>query len=184
MTTSIAMLHQGHTSVTKTDKATDAVWWPGMYREIRDISENCPSCRAAGKNPKIQIPLTEIKRLELSTEPNQDIRLDFAGPIKLKTRGDVYILAAIDRFSKWPIAQICKNTDTRTVIKFLTNYCPDYKTPRPIRTDNGSCFKSKDFKEFCSGEYIIRNRYTSNLHIGTGLLESTIRRQILRGNNI
>ena len=39
------------------------------------------------------------------------------GPIKSKTRGDVYILVANDRFSKWPTALIYKNTDTRTVMK-------------------------------------------------------------------
>ena len=61
----------------------------------------------------------EINRLELLTEAGQEIQLDFGGPIKSKSRGDIYILVAIDRFSKWPTAQICKNTDTWTVIKFL-----------------------------------------------------------------
>ena len=65
-------------------------------------SENCPDCRAAGKNIKTQLPHTEINRLEILAEPNQEIQLDFAGPIKLKTRGDIYILVAIDRYSKWP----------------------------------------------------------------------------------
>ena len=49
----------------------------------------------------------------------QEIQLNFAGPIKSKPRGDVYILVAVDRFSKWLTAQICKNTDTRTVLKFF-----------------------------------------------------------------
>ena len=65
---------------------------------------------------------TRRNRLELLTEPNQEIQLDFAGPIKSKIRGDVYILVAVDRFSKWPTAQICKNTDTRTVINFQHNF--------------------------------------------------------------
>ena len=49
--------------------------------------------------------------LEILTEPNQEIQLDFAGPIKSETRGDVYILVAINRFSEWPTAQICKSTE-------------------------------------------------------------------------
>ena len=56
--------------------------------------------------------------LEISTDSNQEFQLDFAGPIKSKTRSDVYILEGVDRFSKWSTAQISKNTDTRTVKQF------------------------------------------------------------------
>ena len=78
------------------DKAAEAFLWPGMYSEIQEKSENCQSCGATGKNLRTQIPSTEMNRLELLTEPNQEIQLDFAGPIKSKTRGDVYILVAVD----------------------------------------------------------------------------------------
>ena len=121
-TTIIAMLRQGHTCAAKMDQLAEAFWWPGMYREIQEKAETCPSCRAAGKNIITQIPSMEKNNLEIITEPNQEIQLDFIGPIKSKTRGDVYILVAVDRFSEWPTAQVCKNTDTRTVLKFLTKY--------------------------------------------------------------
>ena len=173
--TIIAMLHSGQVSVTKTDKSAEAFWWPGLHREIREKAETCPSCRTAGKNLKTQIPQTEVNRLEILTEPGQEIQLDFAGPIKSKSRGDVYILVAVDRFSKWPTAQICKRTDSRTVINFLTKYFTDNGTPRTIRTDNGSCFKSQEFNRYCKGENIKRIRSTPNLHTGTGLVERTIR---------
>ena len=78
-----------------------------------------PSCRAAGKNLTTQIPSTKKNNLETLTESNQEIQLDFAGPTKSETRGDVYILVAIDRLSKWPTAQVCKITDTWTVLNFL-----------------------------------------------------------------
>ena len=116
----IAMFHQGHPSATKMDQSSTAFWWPGLYREIREKTENCTSCRASGKNITTQIPSTEKNNLEILYEPNQEIQLDFAGPIKPKSRGNVYILVAVDRFSKWPTAQSCKNTDSRTVLKFLT----------------------------------------------------------------
>ena len=106
--------------------------------KLRDTEEirNLPSCRTrtASENLKTQIALTEEYRFGLLTEPNQEIQLDFAGPIKYKTRGDVYNLVAIDRFSKWPTGQNCKNTDTQTVLKSLTDDCSDNGTPRTIRT--------------------------------------------------
>ena len=174
-TTTIAMLHQSHTSAAKMDQLAEAFWWPGMHREIQEKAETYPSCRAAGKNIITQIPPTEKNSLEILTETNQEIQLDFAGPIKSKTRGDVYILVAVDRFSNWPTAQVCTNTDTRTVQKFLTKYFTDNGTPQCIRTDKGNCFKSNDFKKNCDGENIKRIRCTPNLHTGTGLVERTIR---------
>ena len=174
-TTVVAMLHHGHTSAGKMEKLTEAFWWPGMNREIHEKAESCPSCRAAGKNLITQIPSTEKNNLDILTEPNQEIQLDFAGPIKSRTRGDVYILVAIDRFSIWPTAHICKRADTRTVQKFLTKYFTDNGIPRVIRTDNGSCFKSIEFKRFCEDQNIKRIRCTPKLHTGTALVERAIR---------
>ena len=67
------MLHGGHVTINKKDKSAEAFWWPGLHRDIREKAENCPSCRVAGKNLKTQLPLTEINRLELLTEPGQEI---------------------------------------------------------------------------------------------------------------
>ena len=175
-TTVLAMLQHGHAAVDKMSKAAEAFLWPGKYREIQEKSAICRSCRTAGKNLETQLPGTEINRLEIVTESNQETQLDFADPIKSKTRGDVYILVALDRFSQWPTAQICKNTDTRTVINILTKLFSDNGTPRSIRTDNGSCFKSNEFKEFCAGEKKRKRiRCTPNVYNGTELVERTIR---------
>ena len=54
-----AMLHQGHPSATKLDQSAAAFWWHGLYRELREKAENCPSCRASGKNLTTQLPSTE-----------------------------------------------------------------------------------------------------------------------------
>ena len=56
----------------------------------------------------------------------------------------------------------------------MTKYFTDNGTPRSIRTDNGSCFKCNEFKQFCDGENVKRFRCTPNLHTGTRLVERTI----------
>ena len=94
-TTVIAMLHHGHTSTAKMEQLSEAFLWPGIHREFHEKAKSCPSCRAAGKNVITQIPSTEKNNLEILTEPNQEIQLDFAGPIKSKTRGDVYSLVTV-----------------------------------------------------------------------------------------
>ena len=99
-TSIIAMLHKVHVAVSKMDQAAEAFWWPGLHREIREKSENGPSCRAACKVLRTQIPRTDLNKLEVLSELNQIIQLDFAGLIKSRTRGDVYILVANDHCSK------------------------------------------------------------------------------------
>ena len=61
-TTIIAMLHQGHPSAAKIDQSSAAFWWPGLYREIKEKTENCPNCRASGKNLTTQLPSTERRK--------------------------------------------------------------------------------------------------------------------------
>ena len=114
------MLHQGHPASTRMEMSAEAFWWPGTFKDIRTKVENCTSCRISGKSLKFQISSTEKIRLDLLSEPNQELQLDFAGPIKSKWKGDLYLLVAVDRFSKWPTVKICYRTDTNTVIKFLT----------------------------------------------------------------
>ena len=69
-TLTIAVMHHSDEAVDKMDKAGEGFWRPGKYPEIQQKSENCPSCRTAGKNLETQIPSTKINRLELLTEPN------------------------------------------------------------------------------------------------------------------
>ena len=95
--TIIAMLHHGHISKNKMEQLAEAFWWLDLNRNIHEKAETCPSCRAAGKNIITQIPSTEKNTLEMLTEPNQEIQLNFAGPRKSKSRGDVYSLVAVDQ---------------------------------------------------------------------------------------
>ena len=145
-TTVIAMIHLEHPSALKMDQQAAAFWWPDIYQEIREKAEICPCCRASSKNLVTHVPSTEKNKLQIC--PNQITKFNWTGPTKSKSRGNVYILVAVDRFNKWPTAQICKNTDSGTVLKFLTKYCSDNGTPQSVRTDNGSCFERNEFKEF------------------------------------
>ena len=60
------------------------------------------------------------------------------------------------------------------MLQFLTKYFSDTRTPRTNHTDNGSCFKSKELKEFCNGENLKRTRCTPISHTGSGLVARTV----------
>ena len=49
-----------------------------------------------------------------------------------------------------------------------------YNLLKRIKSDKGSAFISKEYKEFCKSQYINCEFGTANLHTGTGLVERTI----------
>ena len=77
---------------------------------------------SSGKNLKYQLPKKHYGKLEKLTKPEQELQIDFTGNINNnKTSGENQILIAVDRFSKWPTAKLCKTTEVKEVLHFLNN---------------------------------------------------------------
>ena len=110
------------------------------------------------------------------TEPGQEIQIDFTGKLHNKKRnGDVQILIAIDRFSKWPTVKTCKTAETKEVINFLINNFNLYGIPEKIKSDKGGgAFISKEYREFCKSRNIEIEYCTPRLHTGNGAVERAI----------
>ena len=131
----------GHAGATKMTAEAKVFWWPNMQKEIEDKTKNCVACMSSGKNLKYQLPKHEFGKLKTLTEPGQEIQIDFSGKLKnKKLNGDHQILIAIDRFSKWPTAKICKSSETKEVIIFLKQNFNLYGLPEKIKTDKGGAF--------------------------------------------
>ena len=56
-------------------------FWPYMHREILNKAATCKPCTDIGKNLKPVIPASKWKPLLPCTEPNEEIQIDFGGPI-------------------------------------------------------------------------------------------------------
>ena len=59
-----------------------------------------------------------------------------------------YVLILVDDYSRYPLVEILNSVTSRAVIQSLGNMLSMFGTPKKIRTDNGPCFISKEFKEF------------------------------------
>ena len=106
--------------------------------------------------------------------PNEEIQLDFIGPITENHRR-FYILLSIDRYSKWPAASFCKYTDGETAVKFLEQYIQLNSIPKTIRTDKATVFAGRLFPDFCKKHYIKLIYGTPYIHTPTGLIERGVR---------
>ena len=149
-------------------------WWPRITEAIQKKSDNCAPCKMAGKSIKPNIPSTEKNQLPPLNEPNEELQLDFIGPITERNRR-FYILLSMDRFSKWPAASFCKSTDSQMAVKFLEQYVNLNGIPKTIRTDKSTAFTSRSLKEFCKGHQMKLIHGTPYIHTPTGLVERGVR---------
>ena len=112
--------------------------------------------------------------MPLLTGPNQELQSDFAGPILDDKGVKIFLLVAIDRFSKFPSVLITKTTGAIKVTKFLESYIRIHDLPHSIRTDHGSGFKNDIVQQFCYNKGIKHILSPVGDHRGSGLVERTI----------
>ena len=131
------------------------IWWPHFHSEIVSKVKACRQCIDKGKNLKALIPKTQLGQLPSLIEPNQEIQMNFAGPIPYKNiRQNNYILVTVDRLSRYPNAELFHNCDTGTAIDYLEQYCKIHGIPRSIRCDQAQAFRTKEFEIFCKNKNI------------------------------
>ena len=118
--------------------------------------------------------MTEIIYLPPAEKTYQEIQLDFIGPIRFKHRR-FYILLSIDRYSRWPAACFCEAPTGKTAINFLEQYITLNGLPRTIRTNKGTAFTGKEFRDFCKSLKRKLIYGTPYIHTPTGLVERGIK---------
>ena len=98
------------------------IWWPYIHRDILAKASECKARTDFGKNLKSVIPHRKWAPLPKCSEPNDEIHLDFGGPILNEKGIEQYFITSIDRYSKYPTAEIVNNASGPNVIKFLNQY--------------------------------------------------------------
>ena len=95
-------IHQGHPGQEAMLEVFNFLWWPHMHKDIVNLAEECRSCTRYDKNAENIIPKKSAKPLPLLTQPGQELQLDYAGPLEDHKGRKIYLLVAIDRYSKFP----------------------------------------------------------------------------------
>ena len=155
-------------------RLANLIWFPHFHRTIKLRAENCKQGTDQGKNFKTLIPKSDLGKLPKLDEPNQEVQLDFAGPIPNESNKDTYILVAVDRFSRFLSAVVHPNCDATTAINFLQKYCEFHGIPRSLRCDQAQAFKSKIFEIYCKNKNIKLIFSPTNDHRATGMVERLI----------
>ena len=173
-TTIISLLHKWHPAINKMSLAARHFWWPRMMEAIQKKCETSIPCKTSGKSIKPNLQQTKKNSLPPLSNPNEEIQLDFIGPIT-ENNHRFYILLSIDRFSKWPAASYCTSTDGETAVTFLEQYIRLNGIPKTIRTDKATAFTGRLFREFGERHYIKLIYGTPYIHTPTGTVERVVR---------
>ena len=62
---------------------------------------------------------------------------------------EIYILTCIERFSKYPSAEVSDNANASNVIIFLDNYIHMHGVSRSLPIDQARCLIGNQVKKFC-----------------------------------
>ncbi|GKC30666.1 reverse transcriptase domain-containing protein [Tanacetum coccineum] len=88
--------------------------------------------------------------------------IDFMGPFP-SSKGNKYILVAVDYLSKWVKAKALPINDGRVVVKFLKSLFARFGTPRAIISDRGTHFCNDQFAKVMS-KYGVTHRLATAYH--------------------
>ena len=135
----IDVLHATHPGSWGMTELANRLWWPFINRDLINKAKTCGPCTEFGKNLKSMIPKTKWSPMKPCVEPNEEIQIDFGGPIVDGQGREIYFLACIDRFSKFPSLKLYNNANATNVEHFLNKYMSIHGVPRSIRMDQARC---------------------------------------------
>ena len=170
----VESLHMTHPGSWGMISLSQYAWWPYMHREILAKASDCVPCTDIAKNLKPIIPKPKWYPHKACQEPNEEIQIDFGGPITNEKDKDIYFLACIDRFSEYPTARIFENANGANVVKFLRNYAYTQGIPRTIRLDQATCLVGKQVTNYCNENKIDILGAPVGDHRAIGLVERMI----------
>ncbi|GKF82034.1 reverse transcriptase domain-containing protein, partial [Tanacetum coccineum] len=149
---------EGHHGANLTAKKVfDAgFFWPSIYKDAHEWVKNYDSCQRQGKfSQRDEMPQNSIQVCEIF-----DVwGIDFMGPFP-SSRGNKYILVAVDYLSKWVEVKALPTNDARVVCKFLKSLFSRFRTPCAIISDRGTHFCNDQFTKVML-KYRVTHRHST-----------------------
>ncbi|GJR82981.1 reverse transcriptase domain-containing protein [Tanacetum coccineum] len=151
----------GHHGTNYTAKKVfdSGFYWLTIYRDAHDLVTRRDACQRQGKiSQKDEMPQNAIQVCEIF-----DVwGIDFMGPFP-SSRGNKYILVAVDYLSKWVEAKALPTNDARVIVKFLKSLFARFGTPRAIISDRGTHFCNDQFQKVML-KYGVTHRLSTAYH--------------------
>lgn len=143
----LQQLHATHMGTVKMKSlARSYFWWPGLDKDIENISKSCENCLLNKKAPNKAV----LVNWPWPSEPWYRIHLDFMGPLFNKQ-----FLIVLDAHSKWIEVYPMNSITSSLTIEILRSCFARFGLPKQVVTDNGTSFCSNEFENFLSQNNIL-----------------------------
>ena len=162
----IDKIHAGHLGINKSlQKAREYLFWKGYTKDIIEAIDKCAICQEnAPSNPQHFQYISEVP-----PHPWHILGTD----ISYHRKQDYLVL--IDYFSKFLIVRKLPNSTTGAVVKELSITLSEYGIPFIIRSDNGPCYSSQEFKTFLQDLQITHRTSSPHYPQSNGMAESMVK---------
>ncbi|GJS99813.1 reverse transcriptase domain-containing protein [Tanacetum coccineum] len=147
--------------ITQLRKVFDSgLYWPTIYKDDPELCLPLWNiCQRQGKiSQRDEMPQNSIQVCEIFDMWG----IDFMGPFP-SSRGNKYILVAVDYLSKWVEAKALPTNDARVVCKFLKSLFARFGAPRAIISDRGTHFCNDQFSKVML-KYGVTHRLSTAYH--------------------
>ncbi|GJT93660.1 reverse transcriptase domain-containing protein [Tanacetum coccineum] len=153
--------------LAKQDAKPRLLWWILLLQEFDVIIHDKKGAEnlAADHLSRLENPHEgDLEKKEITeTFPLETLRMiSFHGPFP-SSRGNKYILAAVDYLSKWVEAKALPTKDARLVVKFLKSLFARFGTPHDIISDRGTHFCNDQFANVML-KYGVTHRLSTAYH--------------------
>ena len=161
---------RGHFSKKATEKLIKQEYFiPDLQKKIDKVISNCIPCILSNKKQgKKEGFLHPLSKHEI---PFHTYHVDYLGPLETTSKKYHYILAVIDRFTKFVWLYPTKSTTTKEVTDKLNVQKNVFGNPKQIISDRGTAFTSEECKEYCNQEGIKHMTVTTGLPRANGQVE-------------
>ncbi|KII67543.1 Pro-Pol polyprotein [Thelohanellus kitauei] len=161
------ILHEGHPGRSAMmSNAKMYVWWPGITKDVENFVDCCQACQKF----RAKAPETPLYCWNVPEKPWDRLHIDFTGPFDGK-----YWFVLVDAYSKWMEIFHTDSPNSYNVCLMLDSCFARFGVPHMIVSDNGTCFTSGIFKEFCSKRQIKHICTTPYHSRSNGAVERVIR---------
>ncbi|KAJ9547297.1 hypothetical protein OSB04_019840 [Centaurea solstitialis] len=134
-------------------------YWPTIFKDAHTLIKSCDACQRAGNITKKD----EMPQQSISISEVFDVwGIDFMGPFP-DSRGNKYILVAVDYVSKWAEAKASPTNDAKVVVDFVKSLVCRYRCPKAIISDRGTHFANYLLEKTLK-RYGVHHRFSTAYH--------------------
>ncbi|CAC5421578.1 unnamed protein product [Mytilus coruscus] len=139
----ITLAHEGHQGIVRTKQLLrEKVYFPGIDKRVEDTCKACIPCLAATPKKTFE----PLAMSDLPDAPRTYISMDFCGPFP----SGHFLMVIMDEYSRYPVVETLTTISAKAVIPLLDKVFSTFGIPNIVKTDNGSPWQGKEFRDFAT----------------------------------